>query len=132
MRFDHLKSLYLSTGVFILFFTGGFFLSQHKVLWLDELYTQKVAIDADSYAGILSMQFPEGNKNPLFYIIQKSVCDIFSFHMPVTDKVGLSTKRYIPAQIILRIPANIYMSLALAIIFYFFTRFYSIYACQLR
>ncbi len=128
MRFDHLKSLYISAGVFILLMTCGFSLSQHKVLWLDELYTQHTAIDADSYAGILSLKFPDGNKNPLFYIIQKTACDAFSYHMPAVYADSLNRTRDIPSQVILRIPSNIYMSLALTVIFYFFTRFYSFFA----
>ena len=128
MRFDHLKSLYLSVGIFAIFLTGGFLLSQHKVLWLDELYTQHTAIDANSYAGILSLKFPDGNKNPLFYVIQKAVCNIFSYHMPAAYAKELNRTRDIPSQIILRIPSNFYMSLALALIFYFFTRFYSCFA----
>jgi hypothetical protein len=128
MRFDHLKSLYLSGGVLVMLLASGFLLSKQKLLWNDELYTQNTAIDADSYAGLLSFKFPDGNKNPLFYIIQKTVCNIFSYHMPAAYANGLNRTRDIPSQIILRIPSNIYMSLALALIFYFFTRFYSIFA----
>jgi len=128
MRFDHLKSFYLSTGIFAIFFITGFLLSQHKLLWLDELYTQHTAIDADSFSGLVSLKFPDGNKNPLFYVIQKGVCNIFSYHMPAAYAHELNRTRDMPSQIILRIPSNFYMSLALALIFYFFTRFYSIFA----
>ena len=128
MRFDHLKSLYLSGGIFFILLASGFSLSERKLLWNDELYSQQTAIDVDSYAGILSLKFPDGNKNPLFYIIQKSVCDVFSFHLPSVYSKELNRVRDIPSQIILRIPSNFYMSLALALFFYFFTRFYSIYA----
>jgi hypothetical protein len=128
MRFDYLKSLYLSGGVLILLLVAGFLLSRQKLLWNDELFTQHTAIDADSYEGLLFLKFPDGNKNPLFYIIQKTVCNIFSYRMPAAYANGLSRTRDVPSQIILRISSNIYMSLALALIFYFFTRFYSIFA----
>ena len=128
MRFDHLKSLYLSGGIFLILLAGGFSLSLHKVLWLDELFTQQTAIDASSYADILLMKFPDGNKDPLFYIIQKAVCNVFSYHLPVYFPGDFYRTRDIPSQVILRIPSNIFMSLALALIFYFFTRFYSIFA----
>lgn len=128
MRFDHLKSLYVSAGVFLVLAALGFCLSQRKVLWLDELYTQQTAIDPGSYADILSLKFPDGNKNPLFYIVQKGVCDVFSFHLPAACSKGLNRTMDIPSQTIMRIPSNIYMSLGLALIFYFFTRFYSLFA----
>jgi hypothetical protein len=128
MRFDHLRSLYLSGGIFFILLVGGFNLSEHKLLWTDELYTQQTAIDAHSYMGLLSLKFPDGNKNPLFYVIQKTVCHIFSYHLPVYFPREIYSTRDIPSQIILRIPSDFYMSLALAFIFYFFTRFYSIFA----
>ena len=128
MRFDHLKSLYLSAGVFFILLAGGFLLSQHKLLWRDEIFTQQSAIDTHSYLDLLTSKIPDGNKNPLFYIIQKAVCDISSFHLPVTYSKEQNFIRDIPSQIILRIPSNIYMSLALALIFYFFARFVSVLA----
>ena len=128
MRFDHLKSLYLSATIGGILFAAGSFLSAHKLLWTDELYTQQTAIDADSYTGLLSLKFPDGNKNPLFYIIQKTVCRAFSYHLPVYFPREIYRTRDIASQVILRIPSNFYMSLALALIFYFFTRYYSIYA----
>ena len=128
MRFDHLKSLCLSAGIFALLLIIGFSLSAHKVLWLDELYTQQTAIDANSLKGILSHTFPDGNKNPLFYVIQKGACKAFSYRLPVYFPQYFYSTRDVPSQVILRIPSNFYMSLALALIFYFFTRFFSFYA----
>lgn len=127
MRFDHLKSLYVSGAVFLILLAVGFSLSLHKVLWLDELFTQQSAIDAGSYADILLMKFPDGNKEPLFYIIQKAVCNVFSYHLPVHFPGDFYRTRDIPSQMILRIPSNIFMALALSLIFYFFARFYSIF-----
>ena len=115
-------------GIGAMLLAGGFFLSEHKLLWTDELYSQQTAIDADSYAAILRLKFPDGNKNPLFYVIQKTVCHIFSYRLPVYFPREFYRTRDIPSQVILRIPSNIYMSLALALIFYFFTRFYSVFA----
>jgi len=127
MRFNHLKSLYLSGIVFLLLLAIGFLLSERKLLWNDELYSQQTAITVDSYADILSFKFPDGNKNPLFYIIQKTVCNIFSLHKLAISPHHLRPTRDIPAQIIMRIPSNIYISLALSLIFYFFSRFYSVF-----
>jgi len=128
MRFDHLKSLYLSGGVFVILLVTGFLLSERKLLWTDELYTQQAVIDTRSYSDILTSRTPEGNKNPLFYVMQKVVSNIYSYHMPVYFSGDFYRTRDIPSQVIMRIPSNIYMSLALALLFYFFTRFFSILA----
>ena len=127
MRFDHFKSLYLSAGIFAALFTGGFCLSQHKLLWLDECFTQHESINKSSYVDLLTMHFPDGNKCPLFYILQKVDSDIFSFKYPVMPSEGSWDVSDVRSQIIIRIPSNIYMSLALALIFYYFTRFYSLF-----
>jgi len=127
MRFDHLKSLYLSAGVFFILFVSGLMLSGHKLLWLDELFTQQTVIDSHSYFDILTSQTPEGNKNPLFYLNQKIISNVFSYHLPVYFPGNFYSTRDIPSQVILRIPSNFYMSLALALIFYFFARFYSVF-----
>ncbi len=128
MRFDHLKSLYLSAVVMVLCLAAGLLLSQRKLLWLDELYTQQTAIEANSYKGILSFRFPDGNKHPLFYLVQKMTGDVLSYHLPVHFDKNFYTTRDVPSQVVLRIPSNFYMSLSLGLIFYFFTRFYSIFA----
>jgi len=114
MRFDHSMSLYLSGAVLIMLLVIGYSLSERKLLWNDELYSQNTAIDAEPYAGLLSLNFPDGNKNPLFYVVQKAVCGIFSYHMPAIYSKELNRTRDIPSQAILRIPSNVYMSLALA------------------
>jgi len=128
MRFDHSKSLLLSGGLFLALFAGGFILSQHKVLWGDEFFTQKVSIDGPSYMDILTLHFIEGNKCPLFYLVQKSFSDLFSYKFPVEQIEGLNVILDRRSQIIMRMPSNVYMSLALALIFYFFTRFFSVFA----
>jgi hypothetical protein len=125
MRFDHLKSFYLAGAVFVLLVACGLWLSRHKLLWIDELYTQHLVIDGKSYAGILAVDFPEGNKAPLFYLVQKITCDFSSYHLPAGCDHTLIRVRDIPGQIILRLPSVGYMSLALALIFYFFLRFFS-------
>lgn len=128
MRFDHLKSLYVSGGLFLVLFAAGVFLSEHKLLWRDELFTQHSVTDSHSYFDILTSRTPEGNKNPLFYIVQKAVCDVFSYRMPAAYAKELGSTRDIPSQVIMRLPSDLYMSLALALIFYFFTRFFSVFA----
>ena len=127
MRFDHKTSLCFSGGLFTLLLFIGFLLSQHKLLWIDECFTQHVSVDRPSYADILSLHFPDGNKCPLFYVLQKLNSNIFSFNYPQGQAEGSHDASDVHAQIIIRIPSNIYMSLAMACIFYYFTRFFSLY-----
>ena len=128
MRFSHKTSLCLSGLVFAVLLFTGFLLSQRKVLWGDEFFTQKISIDTQSYTNILTSNFPDGNKCPLFYIIQKINSDLFAYKLPVADLQGIRLIFDPWSQIIMRIPSNVYMSLALAGIFYYFIRFYSLFA----
>ena len=89
MRFDHKTSLGLSGAVFAVLLLTGYLLSQHKAVWSDEFFTQKETIDTHSYADILILRFPEGNRCPLFYINQKLVSDLFSYKLPVAMIHGL-------------------------------------------
>lgn len=127
MRFSHKTSLCFSGALFIMLLCCGYFLSQHKLIWLDEAFTQHLSIDKPSYADILTLHFVDGNKCPIFYINQKIVSNIFSFHYPNFLCEGPHDISDVRSQIIMRIPSNIYMSLALACIFYFFTRFFSVF-----
>ncbi len=118
---------YVYTGIlFIFLFIIGLWVSFNKPLWNDEIYTQIFSIDSKSYVDILSMHLFEGNSNPLFYLFQKGICDIFHYKFPFPQ----GKKPYIfdvRSQIILRLGSNILMSLSLSLIFYFFSRFYSIW-----
>ncbi len=127
MRFDHLKSLCFSAVVFAMLFIVGFSLSRHKALWTDEFFTQKDSIDSQSYKDILTLQIPDGNKCPLFYLIQKINADLFSCKLSVAHIHGLNIILDARSQVITRIPSNVYMSLALAGIFYYFTRSFSLF-----
>ena len=119
---------FVACALFFLCLGIGFYLSKGKPLWTDEIYTQTSIIDQVSYKDILLGRFAEGNKCPLFYLIQKGVCDAFDYHFPVEGWDGRWTFVDQTTQIILRIPANVFMSLALVTVFLFFTRCYSIWA----
>src|SRR3990167_1792216 len=117
----------LTAFLAIIFFFTGILLSQRKPLWNDELYTQKESVEKASYSEILSGQLAEGNNFPLFYLIQKAVCDVSGYRLGDQwhSEWQLSEPR---GQIILRIPSNICMSLSLAIIFYYFAGQFSFWA----
>ncbi len=121
------QNLGLSLLLWITLLWVGFQLSERKVLWIDEVYTQKYTIDNRSYRDILTLNLPEGNKSPLFYIFQKIASDIGSFRIAVATTKGLIFFHDKRSQIIMRIPSNIYMSLGLALLFYFFTCRFSLW-----
>ena len=113
-----------ASAVFLVSLMTGFILAAHKPLWNDELYTQERSIEGISYAKILAGQIDEGNACPLFYVIQKGVCDLLRYRLPFAWE-GQWFIHDLKAQLILRAAPNIYISLTLTLIFYFFTCYYS-------
>jgi hypothetical protein len=110
--------------VLLLSLYAGRWLSLQKPLWNDEIYTQERAIDALSYQDILAVKFVEGNNSPLFYIIQKAVCDLWGFQLPMEWK-GEWYLSHPRAQFVMRLAPNLFMSLSIALIFYYFASRYS-------
>jgi hypothetical protein len=80
-----------------------------------------------SYGQILSGKIPEGNNFPLFYVLQKAMCDITGYKYPHVWKGEWNVDEP-SGQIILRIWPNVCMSLAIAALFYFFCVEYSLLA----
>lgn len=121
-----MKNKVLAILLFILCFLLGTFLSRHKILWNDECYTQAYTIDPHTYGDILRMDIYEGNTSPLFYLLQKSVTDLFQYHFPMqwTGQTGPIVEER--SQMVLRITPNFFMSLGIAAIFYFFASRYSL------
>lgn len=117
----------VSVLLFAILFLVGILLSQRKPLWNDELYTQKESVERPSYAEILSGRLPEGNNFPLFYLIQKIICGVSGYRLGDQwhSEWQLSEPR---GQVILRISADIFMSLSLALIFYYFAGQFSLTA----
>ena len=114
----------IAAALFLLFLSTGNYLAQRKPLWNDEIYTQVRTLDRLSYQDILLNRMTEGNNCPLFYLIQKGICDAFHYKFPfVWD--GEWYVGDLPSQTILRIGSNVFMALSLTAIFYFFARYYS-------
>ena len=103
----------------------GFNLAQRKPIWNDEILTQTAAIDKLSYGQImLGIIKGEGNNHPLFYLIQKATCDLNHYRFPKAweGEYLFSDPR---SQMIMRIAPNIFMSLSVILLFYFFSSCYS-------
>ncbi len=113
--------------VFLFVLAVGYFLSTKKPLENDELFTQISSVEGLSYQGILTAKIPEGNVSPLFYFTQKAFLDALSFRLPFSWK-GEWFVYNLPSQIALRVLSNVFMSLSVTIVFYFFARFYSVWA----
>lgn len=120
---------------FILFFVLckiGFYLAERKPLWNDEFYSQIATIDWQTYGGILLGNATEGNNSPLFFIIQKLFCDFGDY--AISTNWHHNQQAWISddfSEIFLRINPVVFMSLSIAVIFYFFHRFYSFPAAML-
>ncbi|MEI6437659.1 MAG: hypothetical protein WCO69_02785 [Candidatus Omnitrophota bacterium] len=105
----------LAGGVFC-----GLRLASQKLLWNDELFTQVETIDRLSTRTILEARFPEGNLSPLFYLGQKFICRLADYRLPVAWRGEFCV--YEPrGQVLLRILPVVCMSLAVALIFLYFS-----------
>src|SRR3989338_3199932 len=120
--------LIIAVLLFVLSLAIGYQLSLRRPLWNDEIYTQVTVVDPKSYADIIFFRIKrlEGNSCPLFYLVQKGVSDLFQFQFPVLwqkewaiDQPG--------AQVIMRLSSDVFMSLSIALLVYFFSRYYSIF-----
>jgi len=135
MNYNRLN--FYTVFIFLIIFMLGLWLAWHKPFWADEIYSQVYSIERPSYSQILLGQInqgddppavfgamKEGNTFPLFYLTQKIICDITGHRTSSEwrERLHIIDRA---SQIILRIGPNVCMSLALAMIFYFFTRFYS-------
>jgi hypothetical protein len=92
-------SLLASAIIFAGVFLSGFFLSAGKPLWLDEHYSLIHSVGGASYREIFSGRTKwEGNNSPLFYALQKALCDLVSY-----SPRGLETTQGRPVK--LRVPS---------------------------
>ena len=115
----------IAIGLFLLCFVFGLWLAQRRPLWCDEVFSQVTQVQALSYREIWFERKAEPNRSPLFYVVQKIVCDVFHFRLPQGWPANqeLSDVR---AQFVMRLAPNVFMSLSLAVLFYFFARHYSL------
>lgn len=114
-----------SAFVFLLLLAVGFNLAQRKPIWNDEILTQTQAVDQLSYGQLmLGIIKGEGNNHPLFYVLQKALCDSLGYQFPKPWE-GEYLWAHPPSQFVMRILPNIFMSLSLTILFYYFCRRYA-------
>ncbi len=103
---------------------GGMALAKHKPLWADdEAYSQVASIEGLSYWQIIAGKIREGNGFPLFYLTQKVFCDLTGYHHP-HEWAFRQNYDHPYSNVHLRVLPLVEMSSAIALIFYFFSRFY--------
>ena len=113
--------------LFLACMTLGFWRAANKPLWIDENYSTKAVVMGASYVQMIFGDIFEGNKNPLFYFIQKVVTDLTAYTMPIEMGQVETLVWDLRSQIILRAAPVFFMSLSIVLIFYFFSRYYSLW-----
>ncbi|MFH0753768.1 MAG: hypothetical protein V2A70_04315 [Candidatus Omnitrophota bacterium] len=107
----------VAAGIFLFGLVQGFSVAVRKPLWTDEIYSQISSVEGKDLLTMWRGGIREGNNAPLFYTIQKVICQATGF------KGGdLWHKHDLTSMIVLRVAPVIFMSLALAFIFWFFAR----------
>jgi len=123
----HAVLLALSLLLFFVCFRFGLILAESKPIWNDEFYSQLANVQGLSYGKMMAGQVNEGNNAPLFYLIQKVICDIASYQAPEAWVKGDWGYSDYYSRILLRVSPVFFMSLAAVFIFYYFSRVYSIF-----
>lgn len=127
----HAVLLALSLLLFFVCFRFGLILAESKPIWNDEFYSQLANVQGLSYGKMMAGQVNEGNNAPLFYLIQKVICDIASYQAPEAWVKGDWGYSDYYSRILLRVSPVFFMSLAAVFIFYYFSRVYSIFTYQI-
>ncbi len=110
------------TGIlFVLLVAFGWGVASHRCLWNDEYYSLLFITLGKSYKAIV-MGLPEGSNSPLFFILQKAQCDLFSYHPPQEWVKGHWEGVHVFDQFFLRIQSVVFMSAALSAVFFYFGR----------
>ncbi len=114
------------TGIlFVLLTAYGLWIAAHRCLWNDEYYSLLFITLGKSYQSIV-MGLHEGGNSPLFSVLQKAQCDLFSYHPPQEWVNGHWEGVYVFDQFFLRILSVVFMSAALSAVFYYFGRRHSL------
>ena len=127
------KFLFLSSAiVFLVVLSYGFFLATKRPIWGDEIHTlgsiMQKEYDSTIKVGyweiLLGKIDYESNNAPMFYVIHRSILDIFN--LKYVNGLDLETVPY--SRIILRINSVFFGALAVTLFFMYFTKHYSIWA----
>ncbi len=91
----------------------------------DEIHSQVHTIDGYSYQDMfLGKIGGEGNNTPLYYVIQKAICQFAAVKSPVEWIKGARTSDDPFLMILLRLNPIFFQSLSIMFLFYFFARYH--------
>jgi len=122
------KYLFIVSGIlFLYFFHFGLLLAENKPLWNDEIFSLSNVM-GKSYGDMFLGRIEEGNNTPLFYVIQKGIIELLQYERPEAWTKGMGGHADAYSQILLRLSPVFFMSAAIICIFYYFSRFYSLFA----
>ncbi len=114
--------------VFAALLVSGAWTAAHKPLWNDEYYSLISSTLGTSYSKMAAGGIEEGNNSPLYYVLQKMQCDIFAYHAPESWVQGKWTGEHRYSQGFLRAQSVLFVALSLGLLFYYFSRRYSMWA----
>lgn len=112
---------FITVILFLGLFLIGLFLARHRVVWNDEIFTQVWSVSELKYQHILLGHMPEGNVTPAYYFTQKLLYDLLRYKIPHQWRTDMGYEDP-PSRIFVRLHSNIFMSLSVCVIFYFFVR----------
>lgn len=131
MRASHLPQT-SAIAIFCVLAGSWLFLAKSIPIWNDEAYSQDRSIQNLSYTSIFSGQVPEGNRTPLFYVMQKLSQDTIGYKWPGTYDAGpkysntepihthlASTEEF--ANVLLRLLPVVFMAAGVTAIYYYFS-----------
>ena len=118
-----MRLLRILTGfLFVFLLAFGAWFASHRCLWNDEYFSLLGSTLVTPYKSIIFGLVGEGNNSPLFYIIQKAQCDLFSYHPPQEWVAGHWEGVHVFDQVFLRMQPIFFMAAALSALFYYFSR----------
>lgn len=128
MKLNKKVNIILACVLFLICLGIGFRQAYYKPLWNDEIYTLVSSVNGLSYTDMLLGRVQEGNNCPLFYLVQRGICDIAQYRVPSQWVNGNWGFIDVGSQVLLRINPVIFMALSIVMIFYYFSRYYSLWA----
>ena len=117
----------LTIALFAVLFNVGLDIARKKPIWNDEFYSQLQSVSATSYKQMFAGKIQDGNNSPLFYSIQKALCQFTGYENLEAWKKGDWSFSDDYSRVLLRINPVFFMSLMMVMIFYYFAKFHSLF-----
>ncbi len=118
---------YLSAFIFSLMFMAGLLVAVNKYFWADEVHYLN-HINSFSYLDmILGMCKVDPSRFPLFHLVEKTYVNFLHlFNIRWPGILEATSYANLPLQVWYRIPPIVFISLAVAFSFYFYSRYFGV------